>query len=375
MTYTLDFSLALGTGKAGLTDLRAQLVDTMGAAVGSAIATGFVEIGSGCYLWHATALPDGHRGGVKFYSNATPATVLAFGAINPEEAERVDAAVTSRLAPTVASRTLDVAATGEAGIDLTNRLDTVGILPSAAAGAAGGLPILGSNAADMTLNIAGNLVGTVNGLTSAAQADVRTAVGLAAANLDTQLSSAAGVLTAIKGVGWTDETLVALDALLDAIKAKTDLSGVVASVNLSATQAEQIAEGMIALAAYADFAQSITATTADNLATAEAFWFCVKARATDADADAVLLLSAADGLVTLAGATYATPANGTLTVFGTAGAWTVAATLTAQATALLTDYAGRHLVAEIKYRLASDAVRVLWSGVAAISRSVIHRTA
>ncbi len=89
MTYTLDISLSLGTGKAGLTDLRAQLVDTTGAAVGSAIATGFTEIGSGCYLWHCTAIPDGHRGGVKFYSAATPGTILAFGAINPEGAENL----------------------------------------------------------------------------------------------------------------------------------------------------------------------------------------------------------------------------------------------------------------------------------------------
>ena len=96
------------------------------------------------------------------------------------------------LRPTAADRTLDVAATGEAGIDLTNRLDTVGILPSAAAGAAGGLPVLGSNAA---------LTCTVNGLTSAAQGDVRAAVGLAAADLDAQLAalSAAALAELVEG--------------------------------------------------------------------------------------------------------------------------------------------------------------------------------
>ena len=103
MTYTLDFGLTLGTGKAGLTDLRAQLVDTMGAAVGSAIATGFAEVGSGCYLWHYASIPDAHRGGVAIYSAATPATILAFGAINPEEAERVDAVLAAIAdVPTVA---------------------------------------------------------------------------------------------------------------------------------------------------------------------------------------------------------------------------------------------------------------------------------
>ena len=97
MTYTLDFALSLGSGKAGLADLRAQLVDTGGASVGAAVSTGFVEIGAGNYLWHYAAIPDSHRGGVKFYSNATPATVLAFGALNPEEAENVDAKISTEL--------------------------------------------------------------------------------------------------------------------------------------------------------------------------------------------------------------------------------------------------------------------------------------
>jgi len=87
MTYTLDFLLGLGSGKAGLSDLRAQLFDTAGSNVGSAVSTGFVEIGSGNYLWHYASIPDAHRGGVKFYSNATPATILAANAINPQEAE------------------------------------------------------------------------------------------------------------------------------------------------------------------------------------------------------------------------------------------------------------------------------------------------
>ena len=97
MTYTLDFSVQLGPGKTGLSDLRAQLVDTGGANVGSAVSTGFTEIGTtGTYLWHYAAFPDSHRGGVKFYSLAASSTILAFAPINPEEAENVDAKVSSR---------------------------------------------------------------------------------------------------------------------------------------------------------------------------------------------------------------------------------------------------------------------------------------
>ena len=90
MSYILDYALSLGQGNVGLTDLRAQIVDTAGVASGSAIATGFSEIGSGFYLWHAVTIPDGHRGGVKFYSAADPTTILAFSAINPEEIDPVE---------------------------------------------------------------------------------------------------------------------------------------------------------------------------------------------------------------------------------------------------------------------------------------------
>ena len=60
--------------------------------------------------------------------------IAAIGMVVP------DALVTSRLAPTTAGRTLDVASTGEAGIDLTNKLDTAGILPAVAAGRSGAAP-------------------------------------------------------------------------------------------------------------------------------------------------------------------------------------------------------------------------------------------
>jgi hypothetical protein len=89
MSYTLDFGLALGPTQTGLT-LRAQIVDTAGVSVGSAVSTGFTEIGNGFYLWHYASIPDAHRGGVKFYDNADPTTILAFAAINPEEGEYTD---------------------------------------------------------------------------------------------------------------------------------------------------------------------------------------------------------------------------------------------------------------------------------------------
>lgn len=95
MAYTSVFALALGSGYTGLSDLRAQLVDSGGSDVGAAVSTGFIEIGNGFYSWVAS-IPDGHRGGAKFYSNASPTTYLAFGAINPEELENANAKTDTR---------------------------------------------------------------------------------------------------------------------------------------------------------------------------------------------------------------------------------------------------------------------------------------
>jgi hypothetical protein len=58
-------------------------------------------------------------------ADALTATCIAAAAITSSEAPNLDAAVSSRLAPTVAGRTLDVAAGGEAGVDLDNTVGTL----------------------------------------------------------------------------------------------------------------------------------------------------------------------------------------------------------------------------------------------------------
>jgi len=91
MAYERSLVLLLGAGKAGLTDLRAQLVDTAGTPIGSAIATGFTDLGTGTYLWNYAAYPDGQRGAVYFYSNTDPGTILTGIEINPEEGVSISA--------------------------------------------------------------------------------------------------------------------------------------------------------------------------------------------------------------------------------------------------------------------------------------------
>lgn len=92
MAYTLDISLALGSSKTGLT-LNAQLVDSVLANTGSAVSSGFSEVGNGYYLWHYESFPDNFRGGVKFYEQGSPSSILTFVSINPQETENADVKV------------------------------------------------------------------------------------------------------------------------------------------------------------------------------------------------------------------------------------------------------------------------------------------
>ena len=86
MVYSASFDITLDPGDTGLT-LKAQIFDVAGSQVGGDITTGFVEAGGGMYTSSLTAIPDAHRGSVRFLDGAT---LKAHTAINPEELENVD---------------------------------------------------------------------------------------------------------------------------------------------------------------------------------------------------------------------------------------------------------------------------------------------
>lgn len=138
--YSLDFNLALGAGNTGLT-LEAVIVDTTGTPVGAAITTGFAEIGGGNYLWHATAIPDGHRGGVTFQVSPAGA-IKAFAAVNPEEVENPDVKTSTRSSHAAAdiwaagTRTLTSAA-GPSAADVADAVWDEALAGHATVGSAG----------------------------------------------------------------------------------------------------------------------------------------------------------------------------------------------------------------------------------------------
>jgi hypothetical protein len=123
-------------------------------------------------------------------------------------------------------------------------------------------------------------------------------------------------LTAIKGAGWTDETLVAIKAALDAI----DLSGVAAAVWAAAVRTlTQSAASVIATVTGSDITcqrgDSLSASLTDvgALTGYSKVYFTVKRDYADADTAAIIQIEKTAGLKYINGA-VGTPANGSLTI-------------------------------------------------------------
>jgi len=119
-------------------------------------------------------------------------------------------------------------------------------------------------------------------------------------------------LTAIKGAGWTTETLAAIDVLIDAIKAKTDLLDV-----SSVTVNSAISGTAITILRGDTFECSISGL--GSLASYVSLDFTVKADKTQADTEALIRIrlnatGLTDGLLTLNGATPSSADDGSIAI-------------------------------------------------------------
>jgi len=159
-----------------------------------------------------------------------------------------------------------------------------------------------------------------------------------------------------------------IDAAISTRATPADLD-VTATVAISATEAAQVASGLLALRAYNTFGQSVTSTSADDLSAADDLWLSLKRNTAQTDDESLIFINDT-GLTRLLGAAYATPAHGSLTVTGSSGDWTITAEIVATAMALLGQNVGSY-DAEIKYRIGTD-VRILWSGAAVLTDGVVR---
>jgi hypothetical protein len=169
-----------------------------------------------------------------------------------------------------------------------------------------------------------------------------------------------------------DARLDNLDAAVSTRATPADVI-VSASVSITPAQAAAVSAGELGLRSYTTFTQSVTSTSTDDLSTATSVWLAIKRNTAKADADSLIFIEATDGLTILDGAAYGTPTNGSLTVTGTSGDWTVALRIEAAAMAAIGDRVGSY-DAEIKYKLGTN-VKVLWSGAAILSDGVVRAIA
>lgn len=107
--------------------LAANVITATSIATGAFTATKFAS-GAFDAVWTVTVRTlsafafsvDLSAGAVQAIWDALTSALTTVGSIGKLLVDRIDAAITSRLAPTVAARTLDVTATGAAGIDWAN---------------------------------------------------------------------------------------------------------------------------------------------------------------------------------------------------------------------------------------------------------------
>jgi hypothetical protein len=168
-----------------------------------AAATGTVsELANGQYnLALSQADTNGNHIGILLTAtNAIPVHfTLVTTAADPTDAtafgiSRLDAAVTTRLAPTTAGRTLDIAATGEAGLDFDNIKDatgahtltniTVPLVTTVTGNVNGSVGSVTGAVGSVTGNVGGNVVGSVASVVGNVGGNVVGSVGSLTTNND-----------------------------------------------------------------------------------------------------------------------------------------------------------------------------------------------
>ena len=184
--------------------------------------------------------------------------------------------------PTTSGRSIDVAATGEVGLDFTNRLDTTGILPNVVAGGAGGLFIAGSNAAT-----------TISGLTTGALSCTTITASGAVAFQSTFAVTTSTSLAALSATTVTFSGAVAFQSTF-AVTTSTNLAAL-SCTTLTASGAVAF-QSTFGITGASTFTGAITATNAANNVTLGTFTVTTNAIAWNASWDAEVESEATDAL-------------------------------------------------------------------------------
>ena len=149
--------------------------------------------------------------------------------------------------------------------------------------------------------------------------------------------------TQIARVGADSDTLETLSDQIDAIETT-------ASVAVSASEAAALADNEIALTKYHTLSQAVTSTSTNDLDSATKVWFAIKETPYNTDAESLIYIEQTDNLSIVNGSTSGvTAAQGTLTVSGSSGDWTITVYIASEVTGALAT--NNNYVYEIKYTL------------------------
>lgn len=346
------------------------------------------EVGGGIYSYTLASGSTGTEGEYVAVFKTADGTVdqkqiPALWVIGRAGVEDLDATISSRSNHTAADSATAVWGAG------TRTLTSFGTLVADVATAVWGaaartLTSFGTLATDVwaaatrTLTSGANIAlakGTgVTGFTDLDAAGVRSAVGLASANLDTQLGSfSAGAVAdavwdeALTGHAGAGSAGAALSAAGGA--GGTDAASVWAYAQRTLTQSAAQVQAAVTgsdIAIRRGDTVVIALTGLGSIAARTKLWFGLKEHLADADGESVALVEETDGLTVLCGAVYETAADGEIVVDDEA-AGNITITLAAAVTAQMTP---RHGLDYDVQMLTASGVRTLTAGRASVLADV-----
>lgn len=138
-----------------------------------------------------------------------------------------------------------------------------------------------------------------------------------------------------------------------------EIAAIDCTIAVSAATASTVATGTASISRNYTWEQSFTSTATANLSAATKLWAVGKDKLTTSDDAAEFFIEKTAGLTRLAGAAYTTIANGSITVTGSSGAWSVTCKLEEAVTGSLRELTAAKFA--IKALVAGDTVDV-WSG-------------
>lgn len=220
------------------------------------------------------------------------------------------------LQPTVEGRSLDITATGAAGVDWANVENPT----------------------------------TTVGLTNTTFADNTTLTRL-------------GTTLVISGAGPNYQFTA------DALELSPAASG--ATVQITATQAAQVATGQLSMYSYITFSQAISSDSTLALPGTK-MWWAVKENTSDDDTAALVFVEYTDGLTIVDGSTDGgfSSTDGSITVAGGSGAWTITLRMEENATALLADKNSTYAY-ELKALVSGDT-HIISTGKCTINTGIVQ---